>query len=298
MSKSLRGSLILLLTSILWGFAFVAQSDGTNSVGPFTFQGTRMMLAALVIIPVAAGVHFFRKKRGQTVPHAFLSPKLIGAAAISGVILFIASALQQEGIRHTSVGHAGFLSTLYIFIIPILGLFFGRKVGLRLWLCMALALVGLWFLCMMGENVSIGFGDVLIIISALFFALHVMSIDLLAGKYDGIQYCAVQMLVASCIHLVCAFVFEMPTVEGICAAWLPLAYSGILSGGVAYTLQIVGQKHTHPTVASIIMGLEGVFAAIGGALILHETLGGYELFGCVLMFSATVLSQIEFKRKK
>ncbi|MBQ4091257.1 MAG: DMT family transporter [Clostridia bacterium] len=297
MSKSIRGSLTLLLVAILWGFAFVAQSDAMNDIGPFTYQGTRMLLAAVTLIPVAAVVHFGGKARDRSLPRAFLAPGLLWRAAISGAILFLASGFQQIGIKYTSVGHAGFLSTVYIFIIPVLGLLFGKKVGAKLWICMGVALAGLWLLCMTGESFSMGMGDVLVLVSSLFFALHIMSLDLLAKEYDGIQYCAVQMLAASILHIICAFIFEQPSIEGICAATIPIAYSGFISGGIAYTLQIVGQKHTHPTVASIIMSLEGVFAAVGGALILHEALSPAELIGCILMFSATVMSQIEFKKR-
>lgn len=292
MSKQLRGSLILLVASIIWGTAFVAQSEGMNSVGPFTFQSTRMLLAFLFLLPVAAGVHFFRKKRGIELPHAFLPLRLIGSAAISGVFLFIASAFQQVGMLYTSVGHAGFLTALYLLIIPILGLFFGKKVSLRLWMCIALSLVGLWFLCMTSEGFSMGLGDVLMLFSALFFSFQIMSLDILSKKYDGVQYSAIQMLTAGLLSLICTFVFETPTVEGISAAAFPIAYAGIMSCGVAYTFQVIGQKHTHPTVASIIMSLEGVFAVLGGAIILTQIPTPLEIVGCVLMFSATIISQI------
>lgn len=291
MNKQLRGSLILLVASVIWGFAFVAQSEGMNSVGPFTFQASRMILAALFLFPVAAGVHFWRKKRGG-VPHGYLPIKLVGSAAISGVFLFIASSFQQIGMLYTSVGHAGFLTALYLLMIPLLGLFFGKKVGLKLWICIALALVGLWFLCMTSEGFSMGLGDILVIFAALFFTFQIMSVDLLSKKYDGVQYCAVQMLTAGLLSLICTFIFETPTLEGICAAAIPIAYAGLLSCGVAYTFQIIGQRDTHPTVASIIMSLEGVFAVLGGALMLAQIPSVYEFVGCALMFAATVISQI------
>lgn len=296
MSKQLRGSLILLVASIIWGFAFVAQSEGMNSVGPFTFQASRMLLAALFLFPVAACVHFWRKKRGG-VPHGYLPLKLVGSAAVSGVFLFIASSFQQIGMLYTSVGHAGFLTALYLLMIPILGLFFGRRVGLKLWICIALSLVGLWFLCMTSEGFSMGIGDILMVCAALFFSFQIMSLDLLSKNYDGVQYSAVQMLVAGLLSLVCTFIFETPTVEGISAAALPIAYAGLLSCGVAYTFQVIGQKHTHPTVASIIMSLEGVFAVLGGALILSQIPSVYEFIGCGLMFAATVISQVGEENK-
>ena len=291
MSKQLRGSFILLIASIIWGFAFVAQSEGMNSVGPFTFQASRMLLAALFLFPVAACVHFWRKRRGGA-PHAFLPLKMVGSAAISGIFLFIASAFQQVGMLYTSVGHAGFLTALYLLIIPILGLFFGRKVSLKLWFCIVLSLVGLWFLCMTSEGFSMGLGDVLMLCSALFFSFQIMSLDLLSKDYDGVQYSAVQMLTAGLLSLICTFIFEAPTLDGLYAAALPIAYAGLLSCGVAYTFQVIGQKHTHPTVASIIMSLEGVFAVLGGAVMLSQIPSVYEFIGCGLMFAATVISQI------
>ena len=291
MSKQLRGSLILLIASVIWGFAFVAQSAGMNSVGPFTFQMSRMLLAALFLFPVAALIHLVKKRKGG-VPHGFLPLKLVGSAAISGVFLFIASSFQQVGMLYTSVGHAGFLTALYLLMIPLLGLFFGKKVGLKLWICIALALVGLWFLCMTSEGFSMGLGDILVIFAALFFTFQIMSVDLLSKEYDGVQYCAVQMLTAGLLSLICTLIFETPTIEGIGAAAIPIAYAGLLSCGVAYTFQIIGQRDTHPTVASIIMSLEGVFAVLGGALMLAQIPSVYEFIGCGLMFAATVISQV------
>ena len=193
---------------------------------------------------------------------------------------------------YTSVGHAGFLTALYLLMIPFLGLFFGKRISLKLWFCVALALVGLWFLCMTSEGFSMGIGDILMILAALFFTFQIMSVELLSKKFDGVQYSAVQMLTAGMLSLICTFVFEAPTVEGITAAALPIAYAGIMSCGIAYTFQVIGQRHTPPTVASIIMSLEGVFAVLGGALLLSQIPSVYEFIGCGLMFAATVISQI------
>lgn len=297
MSKQLRGSFVLLLAAIIWGFAFVAQSEGMAHVGPFTFQASRMLLAALVLFPAALVIRFVRKKRTGAAPHKLFSPKLMLCAAISGVFLCIASAFQQVGMLYTSVGHAGFLTALYLLMIPVLGLFFKKKVPIKLWFCILLALVGLWFLCMTGEGFAMGKGDVLMLFSALFFSFQIMSLDLLSKDFDGVQYSAVQMLTAGLISLVCAFIFETPTAESIGAAWLPIAYAGIMSCGVAYTLQVIGQKYTHPTVASIIMSLEGVFAVLGGALLLSQVPSRFEVIGCVLMLTATIISQIPSKTK-
>ena len=297
MSKQLRGSMLLLVASIIWGFAFVAQSRGMESVGPFTFQAARMLLAFLVLFPASAVVRAVKKKRTLDVPR-FFPPRLWASAALSGVFLFIASSFQQVGMLYTDVGHAGFLTALYLLIIPFLGLFFGRRVPLRLWLAVLLALAGLWSLCMTAEGFSMNKGDVLMLFSALFFSFQILSLDLLSKPFDGVQYTAVQMLTAGILSLVCALCFETPSIEGLMGAALPIAYAGVLSCGVAYTFQVLGQQHTHPTVASILMSLEGVFAVLGGALMLAQIPTLSELAGCVLMLAATLLSQIEIKGRK
>ena len=296
MSKSLRGSLILLLASIIWGFAFVAQSEGMETTGPFTFQATRMLLAVVVLLLVGAVIHGVTRKKGIKT-HNFLSRDLIWRAALSGVFLFIAAAFQQVGMQYTSVGHAGFLTALYLLMIPLLGLFFRRKVSFKLWVCIALALGGLWLLCMTSEGFAMNKGDLMMLGAALFFSFQIMSLEMLAKDYDGVQYSAIQMLTAGLISLVCMFVFEEPTVAGIWAARGSIAYAGIMSCGVAYTLQIVGQKDTHPTVASILMSLESVFAVLGGALMLSQIPTTNEFIGCGLMLAATILSQIDIKKK-
>ena len=293
MSKQLRGSLILLIASVIWGFAFVAQSEGMKDVGPFTFQAARMLLASVVLFPAAAVVHVVRKKRSGTVPHAFLPPRLILCASVSGVLLFIASGVQQVGLQYTTVGHAGFLTALYLLIVPLLlGLFFRKKVSLRIWICVFIVLLGLWFLCMTNEGFSMGLGDVLMLVSALFFSFQIMSLDLLAKDFDGVQYSAVQIFVSGVLSLIVTLIFEEPTIEGLCAAAFPIAYAGIMSCGIAYTFQVLGQKNTPPAVASIIMSLESVFAVLGGALILSQVPSAFEFVGCALMLSATVISQL------
>lgn len=292
----MRGSITLLLASIIWGFAFVAQSEGMETTGPFTFQASRMLLAFVVLLPAAAIIHGVKRKKGIDT-HKFMPKKLILCAIISGVFLFIASAFQQVGMQYTSVGHAGFLTALYLLMIPLLGLFFGRRVSLKLWVSIALALGGLWLLCMTSEGFAMNKGDLLMLGAAFFFSFQIMSLDMLAKDFDGVQYSAIQMLTAGLISLVCTFIFEEPTISGIWAARGFIAYAGIMSCGVAYTFQVIGQKDTHPTVASILMSLESVFAVLGGALMLSQIPTTPEFCGCALMLAATILSQIDIKRK-
>ena len=295
MNKNLRGALILLLAAIIWGFAFVAQSIGMENLGAFTFQASRMLLASLVLLPTVLIFSKTREKAsGKKEP--FLDKKTVLVGMACGVFLFGAASLQQIGIAYTTVGHSSFLTAMYLLIVPLLGIFTGKKVGVRIWFCIALAIVGLYLLCMTGEGFSMSLGDILSALCAFVFALHIITVDKLAGGLDGVRISFVQMTFAGLISLLCAFIFEEPRIADIASAWLSIAYAGVLSCGVAYTLQIVGQKYAEPTVASIVMSLESVFGALGGALILHQIPSLYGLAGCVLMFSATVISQLPEKK--
>jgi len=296
MKNNFRGSIILLLTAMIWGFAFVAQSEGMDKIGPFAFQAARMLLAGLVLLPVSLVSYNVRKKKDES--ERFLDKKTLFAGMICGVFLFAAAALQQIGILYTSVGHAGFLTALYILIVPLLGLFAGKKVGGRLWFCIALALVGLYLLCMTGEGFSMSVGDILVTLCALVFSFHILAVDKFAKGLDGVRISMIQMLTAGLISLACTFIFEEPSVSAILSSWLPIGYAGVLSCGVAYTMQIIGQKYASPTVASIIMSLESVFAILGGAIILSQIPSAYEAVGCLLMFTATIVSQLPEKTKK
>lgn len=296
MNKNFRGALILLAAAIIWGFAFVAQSEGMDKIGALTFQASRMLLASLVLLPTA----FVMQKARENATgkkEKFLDKKTVFVGVACGFFLFGASALQQVGIAYTSVGHAGFLTALYILIVPVLGIFMGKKPSVRIWLCILLALIGLYLLCLTGEGFSMSFGDVLVTLCAFVFALHIITIDKLAGALDGVKVSFVQMTFAGLVSLVLALVFEQPNLGDIVASWLPIGYAGVLSCGVAYTLQIVGQKYAEPTVASIVMSLESVFAVLGGALLLSEIPTLFELTGCALMFAATVISQLPERKK-
>ena len=296
MKNNLRGSIILLITAIIWGFAFVAQSEGMEKIGPFTFQASRMLLAAAVLLPVSCVSHKLSKRKNPD--ERFMDKKTLLAGIVCGVFLFAAAALQQIGIQYTSVGHAGFLTALYILIVPLLGLFSGKKVGVRLWLCIALALVGLYLLCMTGEGFSMSLGDILVTLCTLVFSFHILAVDKFAGGLDGVRVSMIQMLIAGVLSLICTFIFEEPSMAAILSSWLPIGYAGVLSCGAAYTMQIIGQKYASPTVASIIMSLESVFAVLGGALILLQIPSLFEALGCTLMFTATVISQLPEKAKK
>lgn len=294
----MRNSLLLLLTAFIWGVAFVAQSVGGEQVGCFTFNGIRSLIGGVVLIPVILFLDAQKKK--ELGEEKFSEQKgdkktLILGGISCGVLLCIASNFQQFGISFTTVGKAGFITALYIIIVPILGLFMKKKVGPKIWAGVALATVGLYMLCMTAERFSISKGDFLVLICAGFFSLHILVIDYFSPKCDGVRLSCIQFFVCGIISMAIAFGFETPTLSGILTGWLPILYAGVLSCGVAYTLQIVGQKNMDPTVASLILSLESVFSVLAGWIILHQTLTAREIWGCVLMFLAIILAQLPEK---
>ena len=296
----LKNSLLLLLTSFIWGVAFVAQSVGGEAVGCFTFNGVRSLIGALVLIPVIFILD--KQKKKELEEEKFLEQRgdgktLLFGGICCGVMLCIASNFQQFGISFTTVGKAGFITAMYILIVPILGLFMKKKVGRKVWLGVVLATIGLYMLCMTSEEFSLSKGDFLVLICAGFFSLHILIIDYFSPKVDGVRLSCIQFLVCGIISTVIAFVFENPSMGAILSGWLPILYAGVLSCGVAYTLQIVGQKNMDPTVASLILSLESVFSVLAGWVILNQTLSMRELFGCVLMFLAIILAQLPEKSK-
>ena len=296
----MKNSLLLLLTAFIWGVAFVAQSVGGEAVGCFTFNGVRSLIGAIVLIPVI----FFldRQKKKELGEEKFLEQKgdkktLILGGICCGVMLCIASNFQQFGISFTTVGKAGFITAMYILIVPIFGLFMKKKVGAKVWIGVVLATIGLYMLCMTSESFSLSKGDFLVLICALFFSLHILIIDYFSPKVDGVRMSCIQFFVCGVISTAIAFVTESPSLHSILSGWLPILYAGVLSCGVAYTLQIVGQKNMDPTVASLILSLESVFSVLAGWVILNQTLSGREILGCILMFLAIILAQLPEKQK-
>ena len=294
----MKNSLLLLLTAFIWGVAFVAQSVGGEAVGCFTFNGVRSLIGAVVLLPVIYFLDVQKKK--ELGEEKFLEQKgdkktLLLGGICCGVMVCIASNFQQFGISFTTVGKAGFITAMYILIVPILGLFMKKKVGIKVWLGVVLATIGLYMLCMTSESFSLSKGDFLVLICAGFFSLHILIIDYFSPKVDGVRMSCIQFFVCGVISTAIAFIFENPSFSAILSGWLPILYAGVLSCGVAYTLQIVGQKNMDPTVASLILSLESVFSVLAGWVILHQTLSVRELFGCVLMFLAIILAQLPEK---
>ena len=294
----MRNSLLLLLTALIWGVAFVAQSVGGDAVGSFTFNGVRSLIGSAVLLPV---IYFLDgQKKRELGEEKFQAEKgdqktLLTGGICCGIMLCIASNFQQFGISFTTVGKAGFITAMYILIVPVLGLFMKRKVGVKVWAGVVLATIGLYMLCMTSEKLTLSKGDFLVLICAGFFSLHILIIDHFSPKVDGVRMSCIQFFVCGIISMIGAFLFEAPDLGAIISGWLPILYAGVLSCGVAYTLQIVGQKNMDPTVASLILSLESVFSVLAGWVILHQTLSVRELSGCVLMFLAIILAQLPEK---
>jgi len=295
MNKKIRSSLLLLLATVIWGSAFISQSKGMDHIEPFTFQAVRCALAVLGLIPVAFIADCVQGKQ-KCFFKRWLDPKLWKAGLLCGVPLFLACNLQQIGLVDTDPGKSGFLTAMYIVIVPVIGIFLKRKPTIMVPISVALAVAGLYFISCVGVP-RISTSDLLTIGCAFMFAIQIIFVDKFADSVDPLRLNAVQALVCSFLSAVCMLFMETPSISGIIACSLPLAHAGFLSMGAAYALQIIGQKNVEPAAASLIMSLESVFALLFGVLIMGEDLGGFKLLGCILMFTAVVLSQIPIKHK-
>ena len=296
--KAFVSSLLLTLAAFIWGTAFVAQSAGLELIGNFTFLCLRSCLAVVVLTPVSWYIFRSNRRKVGEGEHGenktFISKRLVLGGILCGGAVCLASLVQQYGIIYSSVGKSGFLTTLYILIVPVLGLIFKRRVKPVLWLCIAIATCGMYFLCVT-QSGSVGIGDVLLVMCAFLFAVQIMIVDYFVQTVDGVRLSLVQFGVSAVISAIGMFAFESPDPVAIGQAWLPIFYAGVLSSGIAFTLQIVAQKNLNPTVASLLMSLESVFAALAGAFF-GERLSGREIFGCALVFLAIIIAQLPFER--
>lgn len=294
-----RSPLLLLLTAAVWGIAFVAQSVGMDYVGPFTFSFSRNLLGCASLLPIIwfLGRKNADKSSGLTAEEKKAGRKtLLTGGVCCGIVLFIASNLQQVGIQYTSVGKAGFITACYIVIVPILGLFMKKKSSPFIWAAVVLALIGLYLLCIT-ESFSIGLGDLLMLLCAFTFSLHILVIDHFSPLVDGVKMSCIQFLVCGLLSAVAALIAgETISLTNLLHAWQPIVYAGVMSCGVGYTLQIVGQKDMNPTVASLILSLESCFSVLAGWIILGQRLSAREILGCVTMFGAIILAQLPQKK--
>lgn len=299
-AKQSKNFLLLFTAAVIWGVAFVAQSVGMDYVGPYTFNMVRTLLGGLVLIPCIflLGRKNVRKDHdGSRSSQTFDRPRdLFIGGGLCGLMLFISTSLQQVGIQYTTVGKAGFITALYIILVPILGIFLKRKPGLRIWISVVIALVGLYLLCMTG-SFSLSKGDFLILICSFCFSIHIMIVDHFSAKVSGTKLSCIQFFISAALSAIPMFLLETPRMSNILQAWLPILYAGILSCGVAYTFQIIGQKGCDPTIASLILSLESVVSVLAGWVILHQSLSAKEITGCVLMFAAIILAQVNPKKQ-
>ena len=292
----MRGAALLLLTALIWGMAFVAQSVGMDYLGPCAFNGVRSFIGGVALLPVIAFSKHLRKDAPEEAKPAGGKVRLWLWGSACGLLLGTASLLQQAGMLTASPGKAGFLTALYIVIVPVLGIFLGRRPGLKVWAGVVLALLGAYLLSVKG-SAGIAAGDLLVIGSAVVFSLHILVIDSAPDVLDGIQLSCIQFFVAGILSMGLALLFEQFTLQQVLAAWVPLLYTGVISSGVGYTLQILGQRTVNPTVASLILSLESVFAALAGWVLLGLPLSLREVAGCVLVFAAVVLAQLPGKKE-
>lgn len=287
-NQEIRSNMLLLLTALIWGTAFVAQRVGAQYIGAFTFNGVRFALGGLSLIPLML---YLNNTENRTNKSANISPSAVLPGIITGGILFLGASLQQIGLAYTEAGKAAFITGLYIAIVPILGIFLKHKIHANTWFGVILAVVGLYFLSVT-ESFTIEKGDLLEVIGAFFWALHILVIDYFTKKVDALKLSFIQTLTCSALSMVVALIFEKITFLGLVQAIIPILYGGICSVGIAYTLQVVSQKHAKPSHAAIILSMEAVFASIGGTIILGENLGLRGYLGCALMLTGMVLSQL------
>ena len=314
-THKLRNTFFLFLTAMIWGAAFVAQSVSMDYIGPFTFICLRSVIGGLFLIPVIIVLDGIRKKsqnesadvvNSENILHieteekqrlSWKNKQLIEGGIVCGIFLFFANCFQQTGIQYTTVGKAGFITTFYIIIVPLIGLFFKKYCGILTWIGVVVALAGLYFLCIT-QKLTIQRGDALILCCSVLYAGQILAIDHYNPFVDGVKMSCIQFLTGGILGAVFMLLFENPSIAMILSAAGPILYTGIMSTGVGYTLQIVGQKGLNPTVAALILSLESVFSALSGYVFLHQVLTTRELIGCVLMFIAIVLAQLPDIRRR
>lgn len=293
MKKSLKGPICLTLCAVFWGMAFSAQSSAMDHVEPYTFVFLRSAITCLALLISMPLLN--RLNPANNAPTAS-NRRHLAVGALCGAFLVLATILQQVGLVTTTTAKSGFITALYIIIVPILGIFLGRKPRAAIWLGVLVSLIGLYFLCWQG-TLNVNVGDLFTFGSAVVFAVHIQLIDRLGGNLNSIKLSAIQFGAAAVIACAVMLLFETPNIDGILACWTDILYVAIFSGALGYTLQIVGQKSTDPTLASLIMCLESVFAALGGWLVLGEALSGREIFGCALMLSASVIALLPGRKR-
>lgn len=306
--EQFKKSALLLLAAFIWGVAFVAQSEAIKVVDAFTINCVRFLIGALTLLPV---IYFIDKKSKANDTDVCMDTSdyirnnskkktpWIGGT-VCGIILCAAANLQQIGIKYTTAGKAGFITAFYIVLVPVFSFFLKKRASFIVWISVVVAVIGLGLLCINKEDLSIGIGELLVFACAILFALHILCVDHFVKGADGVKLSCIQFTVSGLVSGIFMFVFENPQIQAILSAWMPILYTGVLSSGVAYTLQIIGQKDFNPTIASLLMSFESVFSVFAGWVILRQTLSVAEAAGCILMFVAVILAQLpaDFLKKK
>lgn len=292
-----RQNIFPILAALIWGTAFVAQSVSSDYVQPFTFNALRSVIALFVLLVISGIFSAIRKHSAQPQEKTGSRRDLIVGGICCGFFLTVAANLQQLGLGDTSPGKAGFITALYVVLVPVFGIFLKKRASLPVWIGAVLSAIGLYLLCIK-EDFSIETSDIYVFLCAIVFAMHILCIDHFVQKVDGIRLSCVQFLTASVLSGLCMFLFEQPKLDSILHCALPILYVGVFSSGVAYTLQILAQKGSDPTVVTILLSLESVFSVLAGAVLLGDRLSGREYAGCVLMFIAVLLAQLPFPLKK
>lgn len=299
MSNKMKGNILLLITAFIWGTAFVAQKSG-GEIGAFTFNGIRTFIGGLFLLPFVFSAYKKRKRLASTGEEVAVFSKIdyIGGAVCGG-LLFVAGSLQQFGLAYTTAGKAAFITTLYVVFCPILSIFLLKKgVKIIIWICVFLECIGLYLLSMKGDF-SLGFGDTLVLLCAVGFALQMIAVDYYVEKVDGLNLSCLQFMVSGTLGIIAMIIFERPIVPSeILASWVAILYAGILSCGIGFTFQVLGQKYADPSLAALILCLESVFGALAGAVVLHEVMTFREIMGCVIMFVAVILANLPEKKEK
>ena len=286
--------LMLFATALIWGVAFVAQSVGMDYLGPFSFNAIRFFIGTISLIPLILIMY----KTGKVQPlTADRKKNTIVGGICCGIVLCVASLFQQFGVMYTTVGKAGFITALYIIIVPFMSVILRQRIGRKAWIAAIIAVIGFYLMCMSGD-MTLSLGDGLTLIGAVFWSVHILVIDYFAPKGDCIIISAIQFLCSGCICTIGTILFEDLTLSAVLDCTVPLLYAGIMSCGVAYTLQIVGQKGVKPSLACLILSLESVFSALAGWVILGEKMAAIEIFGCILVFAGVVLAQLPDKSKE
>lgn len=301
-AKNFKGSIVLLIAAMIWGFAFVAQDVAAEIIEPFTLNGVRFLIGSASLLPV---ILVMSKKTGRPILEKTAADRkvLIKAGLLCGVFLCIAANIQQFGIaiyppEAASSGRSGFITALYVVMVPIFGIFLKKKIGLNVWVSVALATVGMYLLCFAEGISGIYLGDIIVLCCAFGFTLQIMCIDKYGSLVDGVKLSCIEFFVSGVLSLILMAIFENPELENLLATWKQLIFLGVFSSGIAYTFQIIGQQNMeNPTIASIIMSLESVFAAVGGVLLLNESMTTREIIGCIIMFAAIILSQLPSKSR-